>query len=54
MWKRQLVAVRRVALMWQLQTFSLMKGNVKARKLVTFVAHELKVISRNINKVPAL
>jgi hypothetical protein len=35
--------VRTVTLTWRVETFSLMRENTKARKLVTFTACEVKV-----------
>jgi hypothetical protein len=52
LWNRQPVDVRRVALTWQVETFSLIEENtcMKAPKLVTFMACEIKIITSNVNK----
>jgi len=52
LWNRQPVGVRTVALTWQVQTFRLIEENtcMKAPKLVTFMACEIKVITSNVNK----
>jgi len=52
LWNRQPVGVGRVALTWQVETFSLIEGNkcMKAPKLVKFMACEIKIVTNNVNK----